>query len=407
MCPTLRFIGVLESTTKPSRTWEARLCNLRKPWVEEKEKLIDFASGAKWADVEADEITFDRKNIGQLAPDKTTPIMWEQRCGIVKRGHPDTLVLHRLTPKMSKPRAPGPGAIRKVEWEPLAKAWLANKKVILHTDAAKSYTCKVAGVLHDNVRHCKKRVKVAGKWQWKAPTYVRLVTHKLPGTNKKIQCKAGTQVIDRTWRFLKDRISCNQNCRVGTAALRAKLRSAQYEYWMRNTDLWLATGTLPLLEHQIKEVVEQMRRNVAQNAPSVQYSVLPWLPAGRRRYPKKEQFDIVLFADGIYTERGALLLADAVTALLRPKGLLIGALPDLRAGIASFEEDLQMRGMVAAEVTLNKELIDAASRPYDEDLHGLVAGGSAKEYRVMLWRYAQQDIIGPQLSLSHLETLPC
>ncbi|CAL1142507.1 unnamed protein product [Cladocopium goreaui] len=140
----------------------------------------------------------------------------------------------------------------------------------------------------------------------------------------------------------------------------------------------------------LEEVVEQMRQNVAQNAPLVQCSLLPWLTAGRRRYPKKEQFDIVLFADGIYTERGALLLADAVTALLRPKGLLIGALPDLRAGIASFEEDLQMRGMVAAQVTLKKEVIEAASRPYDEDPYGLVAGGSAKEYRVMLWRYAQQ-----------------
>lgn len=145
----------------------------------------------------------------------------------------------------------------------------------------------------------------------------------------------------------------------------------------------------------LEEVVEQMRQNVAQNAPLVQCSLLPWLTAGRRRYPKKEQFDIVLFADGIYTERGALLLADAVTALLRPKGLLIGALPDLRAGIASFEEDLQMRGMVAAQVTLKKEVIEAASRPYDEDPYGLVAGGSAKEYRVMLWRYAQQVKTSP------------
>ena len=77
-----------------------------------------------------------------------------------------------------------------------------------------------------------------------SPTYARLVTHNLPGTNKKIRCKAGTQVIDRTWRFLKDRISCNQNCRVGTAALLAKLCSSKYEYWMRNTDLWLAISTL-------------------------------------------------------------------------------------------------------------------------------------------------------------------
>jgi hypothetical protein len=38
----------------------------------------------------------------------------------------------------SKPRAPGPGAIRKVEWKPLAVKWLQNREVILHTDSAKS-----------------------------------------------------------------------------------------------------------------------------------------------------------------------------------------------------------------------------------------------------------------------------
>eukprot|EP00434_Breviolum_minutum_P026450 symbB.v1.2.023384.t1/scaffold2106.1/size89218/3 len=117
-------------------------------------------------------------------------------------------------------------------------------------------------------------------------------------------------------------------------------------------------------------------------------SLLPWIEAGRRRYTKKEQFDIVLFADGIYTERGGLLLADAVTAVLRPTGLLIGALPDLRAGMNSFEEDLEVRGLVSVSATLKQEVVAAASRSYDEDVRGLVAGGSAKEYRIMLWRYA-------------------
>ena len=78
---------------------EKRLCYLRKEWVDAKEKLIDFGAGRPWADVEADETTFDRKHMGQLASDPTTPIAWEQWCGIVKRGNPKTLVLCRLTPK--------------------------------------------------------------------------------------------------------------------------------------------------------------------------------------------------------------------------------------------------------------------------------------------------------------------
>ena len=131
------------------------------------------------------------KGHGELASDLTTPIPWEQWCGIiVKRGNPSTLFLCRLAPKESGQRAPGPGAIRKVEWAPLASKWLKDKKLILHTDAAKSYRCKVRGLLHDNVVHCKKRVKVNGKWRWKRPTFVRLVTHAIPGTKREITVKA-------------------------------------------------------------------------------------------------------------------------------------------------------------------------------------------------------------------------
>ena len=93
----------------------------------------------------------------------------------------------------------------------------------MHTDAAKGYKCKVPGVIHDNVIHAKKRVKKNGKWQWRAPNYVRIVKHKIPGTKKTMQVKAGTQIIDRAWRYLKDRISLNQNSKVGSKALRAML----------------------------------------------------------------------------------------------------------------------------------------------------------------------------------------
>ena len=116
--------------------------------------------------------------------------------------------------------------------------------MILHTDAAKSYKCKVPGVIDDKVVHAKKRVKKNGKWQWRAPNYVRVVKRKIPGTKKTMFVKAGTQTIDRARRYLKDRISLNQNSTVGWKTLRAMLHSAQYEYWHKNADLWVATGTL-------------------------------------------------------------------------------------------------------------------------------------------------------------------
>ena len=117
------------------------------------------------------------------------------------RGKPETLVLQHLQPVRTDRRAPGPGAVRKTEWRPEAQKWLQNRKVILHSDSAKSYRVRVPGVLHDRVVHCKKRAKVRGAWKWLSPRYVKLVEHKIPGTKQKIKVKAGTQVIDRCWRF--------------------------------------------------------------------------------------------------------------------------------------------------------------------------------------------------------------
>ena len=70
-----RLLGV---NRKSIESMGSRLCSVRKKYVEEKEKKIDFAAGAAWSDVEADETTFDRKNLDNLAPDKAAPIAWEQ-----------------------------------------------------------------------------------------------------------------------------------------------------------------------------------------------------------------------------------------------------------------------------------------------------------------------------------------
>ena len=200
-------------------------------------KNLEFGTGETWADVEADEATFDKKIVrGKLH--------WEQWCGIVQRGKPQTLVLHRLKPLASKLRAPGPGAVRKVEWKPLAAKWLKDRQAILHTNSAKSYASKISGVLHDRVVHKKKRVKVNGKFKWVAPTYVKIQKHKIPGTKKTLRVKSGTQIVDRCWRYLKERLNINQHAIVGSRLLRIQLRSAQYEYWLRGQDLWTATGSL-------------------------------------------------------------------------------------------------------------------------------------------------------------------
>lgn len=228
---------LLHANHKSIEAMDKRLGELRDAYVVHKEKSICFGDGQKWADIEADEATFDRKVVNQQ-------VEWEQWLGIVQRGQPSTLVLHRLKPLPAKLRAPGPGAVRKVEWQPLAKKWLQNRNIILHTDSAKSYKAAVPGVVHDRVIHQKKRVKVGEKFRWVEPKYVEMKSHKVPGSRKEIKTKSGTQIIDRCWQFLKSRLNINQNCCVGSRTLKVKLRSAQYEYWNRGRDLWTSTGTL-------------------------------------------------------------------------------------------------------------------------------------------------------------------
>ena len=91
-----------------------------------------------------------------------------------------------------------------------------------------------------------KSVSSKGKWIWKAPSYVKVTLHKVPRRWKPIKKKAGTQIIDRAWRFMKDRISLNQRCVTDSRLVRVKVRNAQYLYWKPTKDLWVETGKLCL-----------------------------------------------------------------------------------------------------------------------------------------------------------------
>lgn len=162
--------------------------------------------------------------------------------GVVERGAPQTLVLTKLDCLRTKPRAPGPGPIRKSDWTPFAKKRLQDRKVILHTDGAKAYMVKVPGVIHDRVIHMKKKTTVKGKVVWVSPKYVQLFTHTLPG-GKKIRVKGGTQIIDRFWSQLRTYMGKSPG-KPGSVALRRRVRSAQWAYWNKGADHWLKTGEM-------------------------------------------------------------------------------------------------------------------------------------------------------------------
>ena len=150
--PNQAIQRILHINHKAFEDMEKRLMRPRRAWVEEKEKAIVFGNAKSWVDIEADEATFTSTDLKGFADDPKKPVAWEQWCGLVQPGRPDTLVLKRLLPLMSAKRAPGPGAIRRVEWKPLAHKHLQDRRVILHSDAAKSYRLLFFKTMSDTVR---------------------------------------------------------------------------------------------------------------------------------------------------------------------------------------------------------------------------------------------------------------
>ena len=177
--------------------------------------------------------------------DKEDMMRWEQWGGVLERGRPETLTLLHLDSSLTNTRAPGPGAIKKRDWAPLANRLLRNRRIVLHTDSARSYRgTTVEGMIHDYVIHSKKRIKVNGKWVWLRPRYVKLVSHKLK-SGRRLSVKSGTQYIDRCWRFLKESLG-STGAPPGSKVLEWEIRSAQWEYWNHRKDSWKETGNMLL-----------------------------------------------------------------------------------------------------------------------------------------------------------------
>jgi len=78
--------------------------------------------------------------------------------------------------------------------------------------------------------------------KWVNPTFVKLVKHRLPDGHV-LWVKAGTQIIDRVWQFIKKHIGQTPHG-PGSFELEAAVRSAQWSYWNRNRDIWQAAGEL-------------------------------------------------------------------------------------------------------------------------------------------------------------------
>jgi len=153
----------------------------------------------------------------------------------------------------------------------------------------------------------------------------------------------------------------------------------------------------------IFSVVEQMKENLSLNAPSVEVRRIDWMMEGRQDYSYEERylqltspiptsnldhrirFDLIVFSDCIYNQRGAFFLAYAISSLIRPGGAVVGALPRTRDGVQAFEDDLDTNGFSATEIPIGDELLASASALIEADKAGLIIREDLSEYRLVVW----------------------
>lgn len=172
----------------------------------------------------------------RISDDDDSKVTWDQFLGILQRGKPESLVIEYLPVRTTSKRAPGPGPITKQMWQSLGPKWLKDRKVILHTDAAKSYAhVTIPGVKHTKVIHQKKKV---GN-RWVKPAYVKLAHFTLEDSSA-LTVKAGTQLIDGWWRILRRELAlCSKS---STAMVKLAVSAAQFTCWHRGENIWEEVG---------------------------------------------------------------------------------------------------------------------------------------------------------------------
>eukprot|EP00971_Amphidinium_carterae_P348630 6490599-Amphidinium_carterae.1 len=128
-------------------------------YVTQRQKTIKYGEPGKVVEIEADEVTICRFDSGCA----DAPISWIGYVGIVARGRPRSLRLHRLPVRNTDIRSPGPGPITVQQWLPLTRAcFTKGQECVLHTDSARAYSRDIPHVHHTSVVHQLK--KVGGVW---------------------------------------------------------------------------------------------------------------------------------------------------------------------------------------------------------------------------------------------------
>lgn len=116
---------------------------------------------------------------------------------------------------------------------------MENRKIILHSDGARSYKLKLKDVFHHWVVHRKKLRKIRAKKVW--VTYVRKSFHKLP-SGRKLWVKGGAQIIDRAWQVIRKHLGPRTKQGPGTAAL--ERRAFGTVVLLKRKNLWFESSKM-------------------------------------------------------------------------------------------------------------------------------------------------------------------
>ena len=129
-------------------------------YVRMQQDKIIFNDSDAIAEIEADEVTICRRASG----DEKKPVVWTQYLGIMRRGHPHTLVLVKMPDRCTPKRAPGPGPLQVKVWQEISSKYLGGgQQLILHTDAARAYNRPLPNITHTSVVHQVKFIN--GEWK--------------------------------------------------------------------------------------------------------------------------------------------------------------------------------------------------------------------------------------------------
>ena len=210
-------------------------------YVIAKQEEIVLNDSTSWVDIEVDEVTISKYH----TKSKTQPVAWVQYLGIIRRGHPESLILVPMPVRQTGLRAPGPGPLLLKVWEKISKQYITkNKRLIIHTDAARAYRKPIDGTLHTAIMHQMKKIDGV----WVKPQFTRREDLELPdGTI--LTVRAGTQFVDGLWCVIKREIK-NSRRNSNPDLVDKLIRVVQWRYWNQAKDLYAAMSeTMPWCKH--------------------------------------------------------------------------------------------------------------------------------------------------------------